>query len=298
MHAANLLRSGDAYRAEIFNQGLRRHGFVTEQRHLRAPRPHDVLLLWNRCRGNEAIAENYERHGARVLIAENGYTRPVEGGKHYALALGLHNGAGRWFVGDEQRHAIPDAPWRERGEHVLVLPQRGIGTRGVAMPSTWGASILKRLKLITDRPVRFRPHPGHRKNGHPDTLDTDLARAHCAVTWGSGAAIRALQEGVPVLHEFERWIGRPAARRLDGSVEACDTPDRRLAWTRISWAQWTLEEVGTGEAFDALLNAPRSDLFCASEQPLDDHCESDARGRQALGHAGDAPILDHVSRAA
>jgi hypothetical protein len=216
------------------------------------------------------------------MIAENGFTPPDGRGKHYALFLDHHNGAGRWFVGDSPRHRIADQPWRSSGRHVLVLPQRGIGERGIAMPSTWGRAVLDRLERLTDRPIVLRPHPGHRKNGQPDTLPDDLADAHCVVTWGSGAAIKALQAGRPAFHEFEQWIGAPGAVRLDRSIEHCHTPDRQLLWTRISWAQWTLAEIESGEAFDGLLNAC-GDLFCAREQPVGDHREGDGRGGASAG---------------
>lgn len=263
--AGVMLRGGDHYRANIFAEGLRRHGFITEQKWQRRPRPQDALLIWNRTRSWEAIAEIYERAGARVLVAENGYTARPEGGKFYALALDRHNGAGRWPVGDDPRHDIPEQPWREAGEHVLVLPQRGIGSPGVAMPSTWAKGVVERLKRITRRPIIVRPHPGHRPNPKIATLEEQLAGAHCVVTWGSGAAVKAMQAGVPAFHELSSWIAAPAARLLARNLEDCNTSDRRLAWTRISWAQWTLEEIESGEAFDGLLNAPRGDLFCAKQ---------------------------------
>lgn len=289
---ANLLRSGDHYRASTFALGLERHGFVVEQKWQRNPRPDDMLLLWNRSRGNEVIAEMYERAGAAVLIAENGFVRP-ERGKHYALFTGHHNGAGRWYVGDRPRFPIADRPWRTDGRHVLVLPQRGIGEQGIAMPSAWGKGVLERLERATDRPIVFRPHPGHRKNGEPDTLERDLADAWCAVTWGSGAGIKAIQAGVPVFHEFERWIGAPAAARLDGQVEACETPDREALWTRISWAQWSLDEIGSGEAFDGLLNA-RGDLLCPGEQQVADHRPRDGRGRAGARPELRSPLVANL----
>jgi hypothetical protein len=276
--AAILLRPGSHYRADAFADGLRRHGFEIVERPHRSPRPQDLLVIWNRGRGNEPVADSYERAGARVLVAENGYIARHGGSKFYALALGHHNGAGRWYVGERPRFPIPDHPWRESGRHVLVLPQRGIGERGIAMPSTWQQRVLARLQKMTDRPVLVRPHPGHRRVSRNIALEDQLAGAHCAVTWGSGAGIRALQLGIPVFHEFSRWIGASAAARLDGQIEACNTPDRELLWTRISWSQWTLGEVQTGEAFDALLDAS-GDLLCPREQPVGDHRAGDDAGR-------------------
>jgi hypothetical protein len=48
MRAANLLRSGDHYRADVFAAGLRRHGFVVEAKWQRYPPPGGPLLIWNR----------------------------------------------------------------------------------------------------------------------------------------------------------------------------------------------------------------------------------------------------------
>lgn len=266
--ACVMMRPSDYYRVEVFREGLVRHGFKVEPGYVRNPRPHDLLLLWNRNRGCESTAQEFERAGATVLIAENGYVgQPAGGGKFYALARNQHNGAGRWFVGDEQRFPIDDKPWRARGDHVLVLPQRGIGAKGVAMPSAWLKGVLERLKRATDRPVIIRPHPGASK----EDPGAQLAGAHCAVTWGSGAGIKAIAAGIPVFHEFPRWIGGSAAALLAGQVESCNTPSRDELWRQISWAQWTLVEIGTGEAFDRLIHEKDDDLFCARSAQINDH---------------------------
>lgn len=265
--ASILLRTTDYYRADVFAEGLRRHGFAIDNKWRTDPEPGDVLLLWNRGRAYEPTAERYERAGARVIVAENGYIpRRDEGGKFYALALDHHNGAGRWHVGDKPRFEIRDEPWRERGDHVLVLPQRGIGPRGVAMPAAWLMGVKKRLAVITDRPIRIRPHPGAAKSDPAP----DLLNAHCAVTWGSGAGIKAIRAGIPVFHELDRWIGASAATRLASDIETCNTPSREILWTRISWAIWGLDEIGSGEAFDRLLHAKNGDLFCAGQPSVND----------------------------
>lgn len=256
--ATCLFRTSDYYRRDEFCRGLRRHGFVLADKHLRDPAPEDVLLIWNRNRNVEDVAARYERAGARVIVAENGYLgQPPGGGKFYALALGHHNGGGSWFVGDGVRFDIPEQPWRARGDHILLLPQRGIGSPGVRMPNGWLGGVTKRLAAVTGRPVRVRLHPGHKKlDPAPDFVD-----CHAAVTWGSGAGIKALQAGIPVFHEFERWIGGVAGSRLGGDVESCNMPDRAELWRRVSWAQWALDEISSGEAFDRLLHADDRDLL-------------------------------------
>jgi hypothetical protein len=258
--ACALLRTTDHYRADVFRAGIARHGFTIEPDWRRRPDPGDVLLLWNRSRAYEAIADIYERAGARVLVAENGYIdRTASNGKFYALALDHHNGAGRWYVGDKPRFEIREQPWRKEGRHVLVLPQRGIGPRGVAMPANWLAHVRKRLEAITDRQLVIRQHPGAAKSDPAE----QLAGAHCAVTWGSGAGVKAIRAGIPVFHELGKWIGGCAATRLAGQIESCNTTSRETLWTRISWAQWALDEIASGEAFDQLLHEEAGNLFRA-----------------------------------
>lgn len=247
--ASVLLRTSASYGRPFFAEGLTRAGYTVSDRYKRRPDPDDLLLIWNRTRGNEPLCQIYERAGARVLIAENGYLRPPGEPKMYALAIGHHNGAGTWRIGSRCRHKFAVRDWRNAGDHILVLPQRGIGEKGVAMPLNWPIRIQQRLKLVTDRPIKVRRHPGAEKS---DPWP-DLQGAWAAVTWGSGAGIKALAYGIPVFHDFERWIGAPAAR---GDIRDIEDPwlgDRRQMLRRLSWAQWTQAEIGSGEAFRWLL---------------------------------------------
>lgn len=249
--AAIFLRHSDSYRRDCFEAGLRRLGYHVEPKHRYPCDPADLLVLWNRGRGFESIAQNYERSGARVIVAENGYLGTDElGGKLFALALGQHNGAGSWPVGPEPRRRFDLKPWRSAGDHILLLPQRGIGCRGVAMPGQWLESVQRRLAGKTRRPIRIRRHPGAAKS---DPWP-DLAGAHCAITWGSGAAIKALAHGIPVFHELASWIGAPAARLGIENLEDCYLGDRGPMFHRLSWAQWSISEIENGEAFAALLD--------------------------------------------
>jgi hypothetical protein len=255
----------DYYRREEFSSGLKRHGFAVSFDRPRNPKEGDVLLIWNRSRANTKTADEFEAAGGIVIVAENGYLgQPQGGGKFYALALDHHNGAGRWFVGDEARFEIPEEPWRKKGDHILVLPQRGIGAPRVRMPSAWKTDIMKRLAQITDRPIRLRLHPGHKKTDPKP----DLINCHAAVTWGSGAGIKAIQAGVPVFHELGPWIGHCAARRLADDLEVCHTPDRSELWRRISWAQWSLAEISSGQGFDRLLHEKDCNLFRAIKSAI------------------------------
>lgn len=245
--ASVILRHEPNYRSAAVIAGFQRHGYRTANQPNPNPRPDDVLLVWNRYSRHEHYCKQYEAVGAKVIIMENGYI-----GQTKALARSHHNGAGWWPEPVEDRWSklgIELKPWRTTGDYVLVLPQRGIGETGVAMPRNWLPSVLDKLRRFTDRPIKIRKHPGMTKSV---PLEDDLARAWACVTWGSGAGIKALAYGVPVIHEFRQWIGAPAASgNMD--IESPVMGNRLAMFQRLAWAQWTLEELASGEAFEWLL---------------------------------------------
>ncbi len=249
------LRGAVHYRRDAFEAGVKRLGFAPKFALPVAPNGKDILITWNRCGPSDRVAKEFQRRGLPVIVAENGYLGvemgAVPGQRWYALALDQHNGAGRWPVGGPERWAswgIELLPWRTEGSEVVVLPQRGIGPPGVAMPLTW---------LRTGQKLgRMRRHPGD-KEAVP--LKADLKRARAVVTWGSGAAIKALTWGIPVFHGFPRWIGAPAARRIEfmdrGPVR--DDAARLAMFERLSWAQANLSEIASGDALARLLELHR-----------------------------------------
>ena len=249
--ACVLFKPSVAYRRDAFEAGLRRLGYATVERPLPNPERGDVLVLWNRSVVDEGHARRYEASGATVLVSENGYVgKDEQGHKLFALARGHHNGAGEWLVGSETRWSSSLDPWRSQGDFLLVLPQRGIGERGVAMPRDWVGRASSLLRRLTKRPIRVRPHPGMAKTDPYDAL----RGAHAAVTWGSGAGIKALLAGVPVFYELSRWIGAPAGTFLGGAdLERPFLGDRLPMFRRLAWAQWSLKEIEGGEAFAWLL---------------------------------------------
>lgn len=248
-----LLREQPHYRRDAFCDGLAAVGYRIERVIPSKVNPEDVLVVWNRYNSFDRVAQNVERSGGRVIVAENGYLGgDIPAPKFYAIALQHHNGAGKWFVGEEDRFSrmgVEVFPWRPTGDHILVLPQRGIGPEGVAMPAEWPLKIVKRLQAVTKRPIRFRPHPGKER----PPLEPDLVDAWAVVTWGSTAAVKALTHGIPVFHEMPQWIGAGAARLGIENLEDPFLGDRMPMLHRLAWAQWSVAEIAKGEPFRCLL---------------------------------------------
>lgn len=251
MRAHVAVREAPLYRRDAFCDGLRACGYEIGPAQPRPSRG-DLLLIWNRYGPGDAMARRYEAAGATVVVAENGYLgREWNGGHWYSLAVGWNAGAGRWPVGGLERAAMFHVkPWRAGGEYALVLAQRGIGSPPVAQPGGWhqrAAALLEHLGYC----VETRDHPGVKQ--HNESLYAQLDRAAFVVTWASGAAVKALIYGVPVYCGLPQWIGSPAARPFVAPLAEPFRGDRSDFLRRLAWAQWSVEEIASGEAFRHLL---------------------------------------------
>lgn len=253
--AAILLRPDPAFRIEAFEEGLSAAGFSITRKPKDSPTSDDVLVSWNRFHQSDRVARRYEAAGARVVIAENGYFgREWRDGVWYAVAIGHHNGAGRWTAEGPCRWeglGVDLKPWRTDGQEIVVLAQRGIGHRLVREPSGWSNTVAGALKQRTRRKVRIRRHPGRYPAKVP--LADDLKDVWAAVTWGSSAGIEALRLGVPVFYGFPMWIGASAALPLADDLERPFLGNRVPMFERLAFAMWELGEIRSGEAFRCLL---------------------------------------------
>jgi len=215
--------------------------------------PGDILVTWNRYPRDERLAAECEAAGGRVFVIENGYFgRNHPGGPWYAVSVGQHNGVGvlpepsrdRW-----RRLGIDLGPWFLDGREIVVLGTRGFGSEKVREPAGWANRTADHLRRTSGRPVRIRKHPGAQADCSTADLLDDLRDAYAAVTWGSGAGLKALTAGIPVFHGLRGWIARDAARLVDFGVGERWSGDRAPVFHRIASAMWSLAEIRNGDAF-------------------------------------------------
>lgn len=232
-------------RRAAFTEGLRRNGYEVVDGMTRDPRDGDILVTWNRIHESDTVARIFESRGLPVLATENASWGNEFAGKNwYTLTRSYHNVAQTFPVGSHDRWdrlGLTLEPWRSESEfpETVILPSRGIGPACYRMPAGW----VERARLQRDRQSahKVRAHPGRHHLGI--SLEDDLQRASRVITWGSGAAIKALMWGVRVESRMPNWIA------------AQDNTDAgRLAMFRsLAWAQWTLDELKSGEPFARLL---------------------------------------------
>lgn len=212
-------------------------------------------MAWNRYAHTDLAAQAFEKVGGKVLIAENGYLgREWQGGHWYAVSRNYHNGAGWWPQGDGSRWArfgIELKPWKTDGTEIVILDGRGIGPDKYRQPKGWAEQVLLDLRKSGWKEARIRAHPGEKRPSV--ALEADLANAYAVVAWASGAALKALQWGIPVFYGLPQWIGRTAAKPISGGVQDRFLGDRLPMFEQLSWAMWSVDELQTGEPFRCLL---------------------------------------------
>lgn len=225
------LRHLDSERAQWFRVGLKAIGY---SKVLPGAGLGDLLISWNRIGVGNSVANECERRGIPILVAENASWGATVPGRWLHMSRTRHNTAGLFPVGCAERWdrlGVTLDPFRTEGETV-VLGQRGIGSPPVAQPRGWEQGIAGRL----------RAHPGR---GTPKPLRDDLANAGKVVTWGSAAAVEALSWGISVESHMPQWIGQQA------NTEA----DRLRMFREMAWSQFTPEEIASGWALKWLLTA-------------------------------------------
>lgn len=232
------LRKDPAYRREAFEAGLKRLGYTIcdgsrDSRDWMPSGPDDTLVLWNRKQGtDEKLADTFEARGGTVIVVENGFLQKVDKSM-FAVSVHGHAGSGWSPIGHEDRFTRLGFPLKDpviRDGYLLVIGQRGIGSRLMASPALWAEKQVAGMRGIN---VKLRPHPGNFVAKVP--LLDDLAGAKAVRIWSSSAGVLALVEGLPVSYCAPHWI--------------CAGENREAALHRMSHAQWSVEEVASGEPF-------------------------------------------------
>ncbi|HWI12240.1 MAG TPA: hypothetical protein VNU48_12980 [Burkholderiaceae bacterium] len=146
---------------------------------------------------------------------------------------------------------IPIAPWRERGEHIVLCPQSESFMRFAGYAGDWTADTVAALRQLTDRDIHVRKWSAD-KGRLAATLADDLRGAHALVTYSSAAAVTAVLAGVPVVTMWQ-CVAAPMA----GSIEQINNlpmPARENWAGVLADREWNLAEMANGTAWKALLN--------------------------------------------
>lgn len=208
------------------------------------------------------VIASQKAKGLTTVVLETGYINRGDGPEHH-YAVGLNGLNGRADFKNEnsptdraQALGVELKPWKE-GENILLCGQ---------VP--WDASVdhidfvdwlikaKATIRYYTKREIVFRPHPkavlppfGDCSYSRRPLLE-DLKDAHCVVTFNSNSAVEAVIEGTPVF-AFDK--GSMATKVANNSFEDIEHPKRpdRVQWlSDLAFAQWTLDEMREGKAWE------------------------------------------------
>jgi len=249
------------YRREAFIRGFARLGFsVNECQPARPLEPDEVAVVWNKTGRSKQTVDMAKIGRGALIVAENGYRgRDSDGRQAYAMALDGHCGSGRWFApeGDDsrlKRLQIDFQPFRPgEGKKLLIAGQRGIGSEAMRSPPNWAETLPHRSNL-RGYTCNIRPHPGLHKDAAEPLLE-QLEGVHSLLVWSSNCATEALIAGYPVYYDAPTIVTAGAAWPLRQFPHESFTEEaRQAAFQRLSWAQWFVSEIESGEAARVLLD--------------------------------------------
>lgn len=196
-----------------------------------------------------------------VIVLETGYVNRGDGeAHHYAAGFNGLNGRADFRsknMGPERWESlgVQLKPY-SRGEKVILCGQVPWDA-SVEMHDhkEWLKETASKLKILTKRPIVFRPHPlatlppikGCEFSTRP--LAEDLSDAHAVVTFNSNSGVDAAIEGKAVFAFDEGSMVWDIANKDIGDIDAPQYPERKQ-WARdLAFKQWTIAELKQGLAW-------------------------------------------------
>lgn len=237
----------DLYPFEPVITGLKAMGCTVVQPHQSLDA--DFLVNWSPWNGSrrQAIQKHFADHRKPVIVMENGWLPLIHGKRYYQAALNGWNGTGQFVAcgaGRWESWEVGLKPWKRATDRpvVLVIGQRGHPSDDRTAALDWHL----RLPILDVPPERVIRRP--RETTRP--LFQDMEAATEAHVWTSNAAAECIIHGVPVIQHGPNLMVSALATRPG---QALYRGERTREFRRLAWAQWSAEEIATGEPFRGLL---------------------------------------------
>ena len=178
----------------------------------------------------------------------------------------------KWLV-YSQWHNAKLKPWRENGNHILILAQRPKGWNMFGNDQdAWLDSVISQIRKHSNRPIVVRMHPGDGarfkqidkiKKRYDDTVSVsekdnireDLVNCWCSVGYNSTPNVVSAIEGVPVYVQdpTHSWASDIAFTDLS-LIENPPLPDRSQWINKIANIHWSNDEVKSGKLWSSIKN--------------------------------------------
>jgi hypothetical protein len=167
-------------------------------------------------------------------------------------------------------HGVELKPWRQNGDHILILAQRPKGFNMFTDQHVWLENTINAIRKKSDRTIFVRMHPrdGTRfkqieklqkifgtkiKISQNENIIDDLKNCWCCVGYASTPNVVSAIEGIPVYVEIpnKSWANGVCFSDLS-QIEKPPMPDRTEWIHKISNIHWSNKEVVTGKLWRAI----------------------------------------------
>jgi len=184
-------------------------------------------------------------------------------------------------LGVNRLYAIPLAPLprdrfdllgfdsiRPLGDQVLICQDLPLGlpqNQSASLHAQWGWEVYGKLKNVTDRTIRYRPHPftvsrgslpgDEVSNARDEPMQEALRQAAVVITRWGGSGTDAILHGVPVVCDPEAFYAEYAETDLSMVDDPMLLPEaKRVEFgSRLAYTQWTLTELSERQNAEIIL---------------------------------------------
>lgn len=209
------------------------------------------------------------------------------GWNHYGWTSGNFNNENvddsRWKKFEKETNTVIQ-PWNSPGDNIVIIGQKE-GDSALNSLYTelgydnffdWVSDVISEIRKFSDRKIIIRPHPKNiarsvKRSKHipenfknvevsnyiptgtysgGESLDAELANAHCVITFSSNAGVDAVVKGIPVYALDKDSMVYPLSQGKLSSIENLNYNIPIDDWqNKIAYTFWNTEELESGETW-------------------------------------------------
>lgn len=254
---------------DAFAQGAAKLGYNCRENVTSA----DVDVIWSvlwrgRMQGNLAVWNRAKQKNKPIIVLEVG---AIQRNKTWKMAVNgiTYNAYYAFESVDETRIkklGLHCKPWTISDGNVLIAGQHRQSQQWDTPDHMdhWLDTTLKTIRQNTDKKIILRPHPRcainintyrhisnlsyqqpYKQFGSYDNYDLSYDNISCVVNYSSNPGVLAALAGVPVF-VGNKSLAWPVSNESFDTLDCPTTPDRSDWLKKISYTEWTIDEISTG----------------------------------------------------